>query len=391
MTTITLHNVKRTNGRVWMLRWYDSRGKRCGDTIGKVGVMTKRHAEAIRRDRQGKIDNGLVKSDKPKRMTLAQFKTHHAEIARGEVSPRTLLEFGHSFQWAERIIGGDTQLTSIGAVHVARIRNAMADKGRQPPTIDKTLAKLRAAFSRGQRLGLVTDNPFAKFKVRNAGRAKASVIRSREEIRKLKAEAPNVWWRSLIGLWFTGLRRDEALQLKWPQVDFESGEISIDRCNGGSFAHDGTTHPLLAWEPKTEQSIRTVPIAPDTMAALRQLQRQSDGSVYAFLSLGRLGTIQGRIDAGSWRADSELVNNLLRDFQGLQRRVLGDDINVATVHDSRKAFCTHMSDLIPIQALADIVGDTPKVLSKYYTKTRKAGADTLRKSLDDGPALKLVG
>ena len=48
---------------------------------------------------------------------------------------------------------------------------AMTDKGRQPPTIDKTLAKLRAAFSRGQRLGLLTDNPFAKFKVRNAGRA----------------------------------------------------------------------------------------------------------------------------------------------------------------------------------------------------------------------------
>ena len=50
-----------------------------------------------------------------------------------------------------------------------------------------------------------------------------------------------------------------------------------------------------------------------------------------------------------------------------------------------------MSDLIPIQALADIVGDTPQVLMKYYTKTRKTDADTLRKSLDDGPALKLVG
>ena len=50
-----------------------------------------------------------------------------------------------------------------------------------------------------------------------------------------------------------------------------------------------------------------------------------------------------------------------------------------------------MSDVIPIQALADIVGDTPEVLMKYYTKTRKADADKVRKSLDDGPVLKLVG
>ncbi len=182
----------------------------------------------------------------------------------------------------------------------------MTDKGRQPPTIDKTLAKLRAAFNRGQRLGLVTDNPFAKFKIRNAGRAKVSVIRSREEIRKLKAEAPSAWWRSLIGLWFTGLRRDEALQLERPQIDFEKGEVSINRGNGGSFVHDGTTYPILAWEPKTERSCRSVPIAPDTMAVLRQLHQQSNGNVYAFLSLDRLRTIQTRVDAGSWRPDAEL-------------------------------------------------------------------------------------
>ena len=42
MTKITLHKVKRKRGAVWMLRWYDSHGRRCGETIGKVGEITKR-------------------------------------------------------------------------------------------------------------------------------------------------------------------------------------------------------------------------------------------------------------------------------------------------------------------------------------------------------------
>ena len=75
----------------------------------------------------------------------------------------------------------------------------------------------------------------------------------------------------------------------------------------------------------------------------------------------------------------------------MQRMVLGKKIEVATIHDSRKAFCTHMSDVIPIQALAEIIGDTPAVLMKYYTKTRKTDADKVRKLLGEKPKLKLVG
>ncbi len=111
MTTIRLKRFKRArpSGKVryvWMLRWNDSNGCDCGETISDCRMMTRRRAEAIRRERQGKIDNGLVKPDKPKRMTLSQFKTHHAEIVRSEVSPRTLLEIDHAFKWAERTIGG---------------------------------------------------------------------------------------------------------------------------------------------------------------------------------------------------------------------------------------------------------------------------------------------
>lgn len=387
MISITLCKVRRKTGQVWQMRWRDSRGKRCGEVIGKVGLMDKRKANSIRRDREGKIDNDILPLDRPEKMTLSQFNERHKEIAQGEVSASTMLEYGHAFKCAEAVLGSEIQITSITSVHVARIRNAMLKDEKRPDTIAKTLSKLRAAFNRGQ----VTPNPFKAFKVQDAGDTKDAVIRTLNEISKLKTKAPSDWWRSLIGLWFTGLRRDEALSLRWTDISFDNQEVKIHRCHAGTFKFKGQAYSVLQWKPKAKNSTRTVPIDSDTMAALQQLKNQSDGSVYAFLPLTRLSAIQKLVDAGSWRADSKLVNNLLRDFQSLQRTVLGKKIEVATIHDSRKAFCTHMSDVIPIQALAEIIGDTPSVLMKYYTKTRKSDADKVRKLLGDKPKLKLVG
>ena len=174
-----------------------------------------------------------------------------------------------------------------------------------------------------------------------------------------------------------------------------------DRFEVGARIHHRTCHsligrclavryPILRWTAKTERSHRTVPIAADVVTALKTLRAESDGSVYVFLGLDRLRTIKSRSDAGKLRTVAELVNNVLRDWKALQRRVLGPSAKVATVHDCRKAFCTHMSEVLPIQALADIVGDTPAVLMKYYTKTMPEHEAKLRNALDDGPALRLA-
>ena len=89
MTKITLHKVKRKTGSVWMLRWFGreidpktGKPKRHGDTIGRIGMMTKRQAEHVRRQRQGKIDNGLAELDRPVQMTLGVFSEHYKDRRR---------------------------------------------------------------------------------------------------------------------------------------------------------------------------------------------------------------------------------------------------------------------------------------------------------------------
>ena len=87
MTKITLHQVARPRPRgrprkVWMLRWYGTDGKRRGETLGECRTVSKRDAESVRRDKQSKLDCGVIKPDKPRRMTLAGFSDHYQERRR---------------------------------------------------------------------------------------------------------------------------------------------------------------------------------------------------------------------------------------------------------------------------------------------------------------------
>lgn len=398
MSRVELHKMKRKGGRaVWLLRWWGTDGKRYGETIGVVGELAKREAEAMQREKQSAFDGGEVAIDRPKEITLALFEKWHRDIARAELSDGSLLECDHAFKWAIRVLGGGVKLSSLTAAHVSRLQNAMVDAKRKPPTVHKTLSYLRKALNRAIKHKVLAKgcNPFAGFKVkgmRSGGNAKAGTIRTREEIKRLKAAAPDAWWRAAIGLWFTGLRQEEVLTLKWADVDFTRKTVAIREGEAGTFEAEGVKYPLLAWTPKTANSHRTVPVADDTMAALKELRKAADGSPYAFLGLARLAAIQAKQEAGKWRADCELVNNCLRDWKALQRRTLGKGAAIATLHDCRKSFATNAlaAGMMP-QEVADIIGDSVEVVMRFYAKSRPDVADRVRLLTDDGPLLKLAG
>ena len=65
----------------------------------------------------------------------------------------------------------------------------------------------------------------------------------------------------------TGLRRGEALALRWRDIDIEAKTISVTR----SLHYDGT-----AWigQTKTENSVRTVPILPDLLPHLQKAYKK---------------------------------------------------------------------------------------------------------------------
>ena len=68
-------------------------------------------------------------------------------------------------------------------------------------------------------------------------------------------------------LLFTGLRRSEALALRWRDVDLVLGYISVNRT-----LHQLTDKSFVFRQPKTEKSRRTVALPPSLSIVLRQHQ-----------------------------------------------------------------------------------------------------------------------
>ena len=76
----------------------------------------------------------------------------------------------------------------------------------------------------------------------------------------------------------TGLRRGEILGLKWEDLDLERGDLrvkrQVSRING-----EVVEAPL-----KTKNAYRTLPLAEDTIAVLKEQKKKAGGSPWVFPS-----------------------------------------------------------------------------------------------------------
>lgn len=408
MTTVTLKRVKRSGPSgirlVWMLRWYDSDGKQLGETIGDAGrvnekgkvvsgQMSKREAEAIRRGKQSKLDCGVIRADRPKRMTLAQFIEHDQATIRADVKPSTLVEYQIAGKHAIKAIGGDRPLTQIGWPQVGAVKDRLSTLGRSTATIRKTVATLRAMFNRALKQGLVTSNPFAGQRLPKV-QSKQKRIYSREEVACMVEAVSDIWWQVFITLAVTsGLRRSELLHLQWRDIDLAGGTVTVSAKRAGTFEAGSETYPILEWSAKSNHE-RTVPLPDDTLAILQRLQLKTGGSAYVFLSLNRLAAIQRHIRDGKLPAKFNLVNNLNRQFGEIQdrarsilaKRCQGKVEMIAwpygCLHDLRRTWCTWTADVVKMSTLQKWAGHQDiATTATFYCETTEDEAQRVRKAL----------
>jgi integrase len=211
-------------------------------------------------------------------------------------------------------------------------------------TIRTTYTVLRAALDAAVRDGLIARNPAAAVHRPGVARAEARHLDAAELAAVLDAAKASRYHLALVLIAATGLRRGEALALKWTDVDLDAGLI---RVRGTLGRVDGE---LTTTEPKTDRSRRTVPLSPAIVEALRaHRKRQRAEKMHA----RNIWTEQGLVFCTEAGHHVE-PRNLLRVIETAARKASVKGVGVHTLRHS--AATAWLEAGVHIKTAADLLG-----------------------------------
>jgi integrase len=181
---------------------------------------------------------------------------------------------------------GHVRLDRLTAADVNRLMLAMKEAGKADATRRNAYTTLRKSLDDAVLSGLLATNPAHKVSQPRARRQEARYLTT-DEAARLLTGADGLRYASALRLILgTGLRRGEALALRWDDIDLERGTArvkgSLVRQKGG----------LVVSDTKTDGSRRTVALSP---------------AIVALLSRHKASQASERLQAGNLWEDSGFV------------------------------------------------------------------------------------
>lgn len=253
---------------------------------------------------------------------------------------------------------GERRVDRTSTEQLEELFNDMAERGYATSTIDRNWNYLNQACQMALKQRRTKTNPAAEVLLPEKRPSKPRKTLSIDQAQMLMTEAipadrrPAMWMTGLM----CGLRPGELAGLRWPYVDIDSNNPSLEVAER---AHEvGATYVGQA-APKTERGKRTIGLHPVLVGALhRHREQQQLLGLYnneGFVFCTTNGTPMTR-------------RNLRRLFKQLcQRAGLGDNW---TTYELRHSFVSLVSDqLDDLTKVADLAGHTDTRTTQGYRHT----------------------
>jgi len=254
----------------WIVDYTDTTGKRRLKTFTKKKEADQFSATASVEVREGThvADSASITVQAAGKLWVASGET--AGLERSTTNQRK----SHLEHHIKPLIG-DILLSKLTVPAVRDFEDRLRKEGRSAAMTKKVLTSLGSILADASERGLATRNPVRDIRGsrkgrerraerRQKGRVEVGVdIPTREEIKALVAALDDHWRPLLVTLIFTGMRSSELRGLRWQDVDFKRGEISV-RQRIDQFRKVGP--------PKSEAGARTIPVPPLVINALKELK-----------------------------------------------------------------------------------------------------------------------
>lgn len=392
--TIKVHVVKYGNRPNLVMRYIDPL---TGKQVAK-SAKTSRRRDAERAAAKWEAELREGRYHKPSRLTWAEFRQRYESEKMATLAPKSLASFNAAANHLERVVSPGF-VARVDTSVLSRFQATLIGEGMRLTTLASHLRSLRAAFSWAERRGMIPKAPrvdmpkivkggrtmrgrpitgeefdrmlLAVAAVRRVGVNQRSSDRTDVDIDRRQADLAK-WRRLLRGLWLSGLRLGEALQLSWDQ----DAQISVQT--------DGK-YPRLRIFAEAQKSKRDalLPISPDFAEFLLATPpAEREGLVFGIEGLVRGKPIDtqraSRIVSDMGEAAKIVVDaNDLRpktvtavDKQtGKKTTSVAMVPRYATAHDLRRAFGTRWSKRVMPATLQKLMRHASiETTMRYYVE-----------------------
>ncbi len=298
-------------------------------TQRSTGTSNRRKAEKIYAKALNEGEQDKPAMAESKRRTFEELRDRYmSEYAIPNKMQRTIEKDGYSFKRLTEFFGGCT-LAEISPQKIADYKKHRREAGIKTATLARELELLRAALNIAVReWEWIEINPFWKVKIEQPKGHKERWLTHDEEEKLIKA-AP-AWLKDIITFALnTGMRREEIVSLKWPQVDLSRRTVTLIETKNGE--------------------IRTLPLNPTACELLTRINRGRNGSEYVFPS-----------ETGSKRNG----RNVLRAIYSAKVK---SGIDHVCVHDLRHTFASRVSQAgIDLYSNSKLMGHKSTKMTTRY-------------------------
>ena len=248
----------------WVVDYVDGTGKRRLKTFAK-----KKDADAFSATASVEVREGTHIAERDTVTVAAAGKLWIATSEAAGLERVTVETYRARFKLHIEPFIGNEKLSKITVPAVRAFADRLREEKRSPAMVKKALTALGSILSDAQERGLAARNAVKEMSRRRNGSERRNKkllqpgvdIPLPEEIRAFLTVLDGRWRPVLLTAVFSGLRSSELRGLRWQDVDFTRGEISV-RQRSDRYGKIGST--------KSHSSQRTLPIPPAVILALKE-------------------------------------------------------------------------------------------------------------------------
>lgn len=247
-------------------------------STGRTIMARKKGFRSLKEAREGylklqlAIDNGEYKPINERRFKVSEIINMWLKVYQPTVKEST-------FATTKRIVK-DHVVKALGNIYIDKLSVIQCQKAVNqwfrdaPGTYRKYIFYCSDAIDYAIKLEIISKNPMKNIvrpKVKNVHKEFTNFY-TKDELNKFLqcAERYNQKAFTLFRLLaYTGLRRGEALALKWSDIDFKENVVSIKRT-----LTKGLNNKVIVQTPKTSSSYRKIAIDDSTANILKQWQQE---------------------------------------------------------------------------------------------------------------------